>query len=47
MNTTQSLSQRCARLEAEVLLERCGVGICDRDIAGLHRDEFFVCLEIR
>lgn len=42
----QPLSKRYARLEAEVLLERCGVGICDRDVAGLHRDEFLVGLEI-
>lgn len=43
----QSFSQQCARLESEVLLERCGVGICDRDIVWLHRDEFLVSLEIR
>lgn len=42
----KSISKRCARLEAEVLLERCGVGICDRDVAWLHRDEFLVGLEI-
>ena len=43
---SQSLSKWRTRLEAEVLFERCGVGICDRDITRLHRDEFLVRLEI-
>lgn len=42
----KSLSKRCTRFEPEVLLERCGICISHWDIAGLHRNEFFVGLEI-
>ena len=42
----QPLSKRCARLESEVLLERCGICISHWDVAGLHRNKFFVGLEI-
>ena len=40
------MAKRCGRLEAEVLLQRSGVGICYRHVARLHRNEFLVSLEV-
>ena len=44
--TAEAFTQRGGGLEAEVLFERCGVGVGDGDIAGLHGNELLVELEI-
>ena len=42
----QSLPQRCGRFEAEVLLQGGCIGVCDGHIAGLHRHQFLVRVEV-
>ena len=42
----QSLPQRGGRAEAEILLQRSGVGVCHRDIPGLHRHQLLVRPEV-
>lgn len=42
----QALTQGSGGLETEVLLQRCGVGVGDRDVARLHRNQFLVRVEI-
>ena len=43
---TETLTEGSAGFETEVALEGGGVGIGDRDIAGLHGDKLFVGIEI-
>ena len=44
--TAEALAKRRRRLEAEVALERCGVGIGHRHVARLHGHEFAVGVEV-
>ena len=39
-------AERGGGAEAEVLLQCAGVGVGHGDVAGLHRDEFLVCLKV-
>lgn len=43
---SESGAEGCGGLEAEVVLQGGGVGVGDRDIAGLHRDELLVGVEV-
>lgn len=43
---SESGAEGCGGLEAEVALQRGGVGIRHRHVPGLHRDKLPVCLEV-